>query len=140
MSEEKMCEKKNYVKVRDVMTPDVETIEGLASVAEAIKHMVEKRYGALIVNRRDESDEYGFVSVQDIARDVIEPNLSAERVNVYEIMNKPVLTIHADMNIRYAIRLLEQLDQQRALVIEHGKAIGIITMYDMVIHYMDNKV
>ena len=52
-------------------------------------------------------------------------------------MKKPVLTVQCDMNIRYAIRLLDQIDQMRALVIENGKAIGIITMYDMVIRYMD---
>lgn len=133
-----MSEKKKYIKVRDVMTPEVETIDGLATVAEAIQHMKEKHYGALIVDKRDESDEYGFITVQGIARDVIEKNLSPDRVSVYEIMRKPILTVHGDMNIRYAIRLLEQLGQGRALVIDSGKAVGIVTVYDMVIHYMDN--
>jgi len=133
-----MSEKKSYIQTRDVMVPQLDTIEGMATVAEAISIMKEKRHGALIVNKRDESDEYGFVTVQEIAREVIEKNLSPDRVNIYEIMKKPVLTVHADMNIRYAIRLLDQVNQQRALVIEHGKAVGIITMYDMVVHYMDN--
>ncbi|MCB1529586.1 MAG: CBS domain-containing protein [Rhodospirillales bacterium] len=133
-----MSERKKYIQVREVMTPEIETIDGLASIAEAIVHMKEKHYGALIVNKRDESDEYGFVTVQGIAREVIEKNLSPERVHVYEIMRKPVLTVHGDMNIRYAIRLLEQVNQGRALVIDNGKAVGIVTVYDMVIHYMDN--
>ncbi len=131
-----MSKKKEYTRVRDVMTPEVETIDGLASIAEAIDHMKKKRYGALIVNKRDESDEYGFVTVQGIARNVIEKNLSPERMHVYEIMRKPVLTVHGDMNIRYAIRLLDQVSQGRALVIDDGKAVGIVTVYDMVIHYM----
>ncbi len=54
-------------------------------------------------------------------------------------MNKPVLSVRPDMNIRYAIRLLEQINHIRALVIKDGKAVGIVTMYDMVIHYMDSK-
>lgn len=134
-----MSDTKDYIRVSDVMTRDVETIDGLASVEEAMIHMQEKHYGALIVAKRDESDEYGFITVQGIARGVIEPNLSPSRVNIYQIMSKPVLTVHADMNIRYAIRLLEQVDQGRALVIEDGEAIGIVTMYDMVVHYLDNK-
>ena len=134
-----MSETKDYVSVRDVMTSHVETIDGLATVEQAIQNMKDNHYGALIVNKRDESDEYGFVTVQEIARNVIEPNLSPERVNVYEIMKKPVLAVHCGMNIRYAIRLLEQLDQLRALVIEDGKAIGIVTMFDMVIRYTDRK-
>jgi len=132
-----MSEKKTFIKVRDVMSPQLKTIEGMATIAETISIMKDKVYGALIVNKRDESDEYGFVTVQDIARKVIEKDLSPDRVNVYEVMRKPVLTVHGDMNIRYAIRLLDQVGQQRALVIEDGEAVGIVTIYDMVIHYMD---
>lgn len=133
-----MSEEKKYTRVKDVMTSQLETIEGMATVADAICMMKEKHYGALIIDKRDESDEYGFITVQEIAQEVIEKNLSPQRVNVYEIMKKPVLTVHGDMNIRYAIRLLDQVDQLRALVIENGRAAGIVTMYDMVIHYMDN--
>ncbi|MCB9992016.1 MAG: CBS domain-containing protein [Rhodospirillales bacterium] len=132
-----MSKPKPYVKVRDVMSPNVDTIEGLETVDVAIRHMKEKRFGALIVARRDEADEYGLVTVQDIARHVIEPDLSPERVSVYEIMEKPVLTIHGDMNIRYAIRLMERIGQLRALVIDNNEAVGIITMLDMVTRYMD---
>ena len=128
---------KPYVKVRDVMTPHVETIDGLETVDTAIKHMRDHRFGALIVSRRDESDEYGLVTVQNIARNVIEPNLSPERVSVYEIMEKPVLTVHGDMNVRYAIRLMERVDQLRCLVIDNNEAVGIVTMLDMVTRYMD---
>lgn len=127
----------SYIKVRDVMTAQLETIDGMATVAEAIKLMRAKHYGSLIVDRRDESDEYGFVTVQEIARQVIEQNLSPDRVNVYQIMRKPVIAVRGDMNIRYAIRLLDQVNKHRALVMEDNKAIGIVTMYDMVIHYMD---
>ena len=130
---------KPYVKVSDVMTSHIDTIDGLATVEVAIKQMREKRYGALIVARRDESDEYGMITVQNIARSVIEPDLSPDRVNVYEIMNKPVITVHGDMNIRYAIRLLEQVDQLRALVTQGDKAVGIVTMLDMVMRYLDHK-
>lgn len=129
----------DYVKVSDVMTPQVETVDRLATVADAIEVMRSQNYGALIIDRRDESDEYGVITVQGIAQKVIEPNLSPDRVQVYEIMEKPVVTIHRDMNIRYAIRLLDHLNQMRALVVGvHGKVIGIVTMYDMVMRYMQD--
>ena len=138
MSDTTMNSTKSYTKVRDVMTSQLKTIDGMETVATAIKHMRDSNFGSLIVNRRDEADEYGFVSVQEIAREVIEKNLSPDRVNVYEIMNKPVLTVRGDMNIRYAIRLLDQVNQSRALVLDQGEALGIVTIFDMVIHYMDN--
>ena len=129
---------KKYDKVRDVMKPKVEFIDGLATVAEAIKKMRENGFGSLIVAKRDESDEYGFVNVQAIARLVIEPNLSPERVSVYEIMEKPVLSVHGDMNIRYAIRVLERANQPFALVIDNNNAAGLVTLLDMVLRYIDH--
>ncbi|MGV7221682.1 MAG: CBS domain-containing protein [Nitrospinales bacterium] len=128
---------KKYDKVREVMKPNVEFIDGLATVADAIHEMRENRFGSLIVSKRDESDEYGFVNVQAIARLVIEPNLSPERVSVYEIMEKPVLSVHGDMNIRYAIRVLERANQPCALVIDDNNAAGIVTLLDMVVRYID---
>ena len=130
-------EANKFVKVSDVMTPRIETIDGLETVDFAINQMREKNFGSLIIERRDESDEYGLITVQQIARHVIEPNLSPKRVSVYEIMEKPVLTVDKNMNIRYAIRLMERLGELRCLVIDNGKAVGIVTMFDMVIHYMD---
>jgi len=132
-------ETEKFIKVSDVMTPRVETIEGLETIDTAIRQMREKGFGSLIVAKRDESDEYGLVTVQHIARHVIEPNLAPERVSVYEIMEKPVLTVHRDMNIRYAIRLMERLGELRCLVIHDGEAVGIVTMLDMVTHYMDDR-
>ena len=58
---------KKFDKVREVMKLKVEFIDGLATVAEAIKKMRENGFGSLIVAKRDESDEYGFVNVQAIA-------------------------------------------------------------------------
>jgi predicted transcriptional regulator len=129
---------KKYDKVREVMKPTVEFIDGLATVADAIKKMRDNGFGSLIVAKRDESDEYGFVNVQSIARLVIEPNLSPDRVSVYEIMEKPVLSVRGDMNIRYAIRVLERANQPFALVIDGNNAAGLVTLLDMVLRYIDN--
>ncbi len=128
----------SFVNVRDVMNSNLEMIDGLATVEQAIMQMKAHQFDALIVDRRDDSDEYGFVTVQEIARMVIEPDRSPNRVSVYEIMEKPVLTVHVNMNIRYAIRLLERLKESRALVVEQNRAMGIVTISDMVLRYIDH--
>jgi len=56
-------------------------------------------------------------------------------VSVYEIMSKPVLTVNVKMNVKYAIRLLSRLHLSRALAVEHGKMVGIVTLRDMSIRY-----
>ena len=120
--------------VGDMMTPTVQSIERTATVHEAIELMREAGVSSLAVERRDEADEYGLLVVSDIAREVIAQNRSADRVNVYEIMSKPVITLPADMKIRYAVRLLVKFELARALVVDPTrKPIGIITLRDMVI-------
>jgi len=129
--------RKKYVPVRDVMTTDIEMIDGLTTVADALEQMRAKQISSLVVQRRDESDEYGLLTVHDIAREVLVPDLAPERVNAYEIMKKPILSVHADMNIRYAIRLLSRFSVSRALVLEHGEAVGIVTLRDLVLRFSE---
>ena len=127
-----------YVPVKDVMTPSVETIEGMATVREAVDAMRSKDVSLLIVNRRDANDEYGLISISVIAKEVVEPNRAPDRTQVYEVMLKPVLSLDAGMNIRYAIRLLDRYNLSRALVVENGQAVGVVTLWDMVFRYYDH--
>jgi CBS domain-containing protein len=43
----------------------------------------------------------GVVLIADIASKVIAKDRALERVNVYEIMTKPIISVHPDMDIRY---------------------------------------
>lgn len=120
--------------VGDVMTASVRTVERTATVQEAIELMRDAGVSSLAVERRDEHDEYGLLVVSDIAREVIAVNRAPDRVNVYEIMSKPVVTLPADMKIRYAVRLLVKFDLSRALVVNPSRTpVGIITLRDMVV-------
>lgn len=122
-----------YTPVRDVMTPNPVMIDGLATVSEAVEFMRDNNISSLIINKRDESDEYGVLAVHDIAEHVISRDRAPERVSVYEIMSKPVLSVDADMNLKYAVRLLFRFKLTRALVLENGKIAGLVTLRDMVL-------
>jgi len=125
-----------FVRVSDVMTPSVRTIDRSATVLQAIKDLRQHRVSSLVVERRDETDEFGVVTVTDIAKKVVADGRAADRVYAYEVMSKPVLTVAAEMNIVYAIRLLVQFDVSRAVVIDHErKPVGIVTLRDMVLRH-----
>lgn len=128
---------RRYVEVRQVMTPMPEPIDGLATVREAIQKMKQANVRSLVIKRRHEGDEYGMVSVPDIAEEVIAKNRSLDRTNVYEIMSKPVLTIDSHMDIKYAIRLLSRFGLSRCLVIENNELVGVVTLRDMVFRFVD---
>ncbi len=129
--------KKNYFTVRRVMTPMPKPIDGLATVREAIAKMREANIGSLVIEKRHEGDEYGMVVVSDIANEVIAKGRSLDRTNVYEIMSKPVFTLDAGMDIKYAIRLLARFGLSRCLVIDNHELAGFVTLRDMVFRYIE---
>lgn len=123
---------KPELQVRDVMVTEIVSINGLAVVSDAMSLMRRHKVKSLVVNRRDENDEIGLVLVSDIARLVIAPNRSPDRVNVYEIMSKPVWTVPPDMQVRYAVRLLVRFEVSRAVVVDHDRnPIGMVTLRDL---------
>ena len=124
-----------YTRVRESMTALPRVIDGLATVREAIDLMREHEVSSLVIDRRHVGDEYGVVSVHDIASKVIAVDRPAERISVYEIMSKPAMTVDADMDIKYAIRILTRFQLTRALVTEQGDMVGIVTLREMTIRY-----
>ncbi len=126
---------RTYTRIREVMTASPRVIDGLASVRQAIDLMREHNVSSLIIDRRHEGDEYGMVTVHDIAGQVIGQDRSLERTSVYEIRVKPVLALDADMDVKYAIRILTRFKLSRALVTERGRMTGLVTLRDMAIRY-----
>lgn len=121
-------------RVEDVMVTDLYNINGLASVGEAIQMMKEHRVSSLVVDRRDADDEVGLVEVADVANDVIARNRAPDRVSVYEVMTKPVVTLPPGMLVRYAVRLLARLGHSRAVVVDDARnAVGMVTLRDLVL-------
>jgi len=127
---------RNYIPVKDVMTPAPHVIDGLATVQEAMALMRGKNVSSLIVDRRHANDEYGILVVHDVAKYVIGDDRSAKRTNVYEIMSKPVLSVDVAMDLKYAVRLLTRFGLSRALVVDHGEVAGIVTLRDMVFRFI----
>ncbi|MCK5306977.1 MAG: CBS domain-containing protein [Zetaproteobacteria bacterium] len=119
--------------VHDVMKKEFDLVEGVATVREALEMMEHVETKSLIVNKRHEHDEYGIVVISDIAREVLVKDRSADRVSIYEVMTKPAVTVHPDMNIKYASSLFARLGLSRAPVIDRdGKIVGIVSYTDMV--------
>ncbi len=128
-----------YTHVRSLMRPSPGIIDGLATVQQALDKMRRENVGALVIDRREEGDEYGIIVLSDIATRVIAENRAPERTNVYEVMSKPVVSVNADMDIKYAIRLLSRFDLSRALVTQDGQLVGLVSLREMVFRYIPEK-
>jgi CBS domain-containing protein len=128
-----MIENRIVIRVRDVMKTDFGSIDGIATVAEALTKMKTLKTAVLIVNKRHDDDEYGMVTSGDIARHVLAKDRAPDRVNVYEIMSKPVISVHPDMDIRYCSRLFANYNLVRAPVLENNKVIGMVSPNSLVL-------
>lgn len=124
------------VRVREVMKQQFDTVDGMATVAEALRTMKHIETKCLIVKKRHPDDEYGMLLISDIARNVLGKDRSPERVNVYEVMAKPVITVDPEMDIRYCARLFERFNITRAPVINGGNVIGVVSLTDLVLKGM----
>jgi CBS domain-containing protein len=115
------------------MKTEVDIVDGKMTVMEALKKMHHVETKSLIVEKRHEHDEYGMVLLSDIAKNVLAKDKSPHRVNIFEIMSKPVISVDPDMDIRYCARLFERFGLARAPVIENREIVGMVSFTDMVL-------
>jgi CBS domain-containing protein len=118
------------MKAADIMTKEVVTIRGSATVAEAVKLLKGKNIRALIVERRHEEDAYGIVTETDIIYKVAAYGKDPKKVRVYEVMSKPCIVVEPNLGIEYVARLFANTGIHIAPVI--GDAfLGIISITDL---------
>lgn len=127
---------KPVIHVRDVMKKEFDIIDGMTTISDALRKMKHIETKTLIVEKRHEHDEYGVVLISDIAKQVLAKDRSPDRVNVYEVMAKPAISVDPNMDIRYCARLFEKFGLSRAPVIENRKMVGIVSFTDMVLRGM----
>jgi predicted transcriptional regulator len=56
---------------KDVMKTDYGSINGAATIKEALNEMNRMQTNVLVVNKRNENDEYGLILVSNIAEQVL---------------------------------------------------------------------
>jgi signal-transduction protein with cAMP-binding, CBS, and nucleotidyltransferase domain len=130
---------RQLIRVRDIMITDFDMVDGMDTVQIALERMIHVETKSLIVKKRDDNDEYGLVTLSDIARQVLAMDRAPERVNIYEIMTKPALTVSSDMDIRYCARLFGRFELTRAPVVDEREIVGIVSYTDMVLKGLKNN-
>ena len=121
------------IRARDVMHKGIVSVDGMATASEAAAKMRSEKVASLMVNKRNEDDAWGILVVHDFVKGVILQGRSPAEVNVYEIMTKPVITVPAEMDIRYVARMLYRAGIRRAPVEECGDLIGMISLDSLIL-------
>jgi CBS domain-containing protein len=119
------------MRARDIMSTNVATIRGSATVEEAVRVLRLKGLRALIVEPRSENDAYGILTETDIAANVVGYGKNPKQVRVYEIMSKPCIVVNPDLEVEYIARLFANTNIWRAPVIQ-GELLGIVSVTDII--------
>ncbi|MBS1112381.1 MAG: hypothetical protein H6Q92_143 [Nitrospirae bacterium] len=119
------------MKVVEIMTKKLETIEADSSIYDAIEKMIDKRIRSLLVKPKDEKDVPGVITVRDIVNKALAKNLDLKKAKVGEITSKPLVCVDKGMDVEYAINLMSKFNITRVFVNDGKEIIGIISLLDV---------
>jgi CBS domain-containing protein len=109
--------------VREIMVPDVLTIEPEASIEEALKRLLASRVGGLVIVGR-EGEVEGIVTERDFVF-LLADKVTGKRAGDY--MTRKVITATPGMTLGDITKTMVRNSFRRLPVIEDGKLIGIVT-------------
>ncbi|MDD3608877.1 MAG: CBS domain-containing protein [Halothiobacillaceae bacterium] len=128
--------------VSDIMVRDVATISAMATLREAMREMRRAGVKSLVVEKSHPHDALGIVTYTSILRTIVAEEGDIDLVNVYDVCSKPVITVSADMEVKYVARLMVSQGYRRIVVLDHNQLAGIISMNDIVgtiLEMLDNE-
>ncbi len=119
------------VKVEDVMSSPVITIDSNDTVLGAAKLMKKHGIGCVVVADKS-GNPLGLLTERDIVRRVSALDMLPSKAKAGKSMTKPPVTIDASANITEAAKKMRELKIRRLVVMQAGKLKGIITSNDIV--------
>ena len=130
MAEHEWVSLLDKLRVRDIMTPEVVTVQGTTPVAEAGQLFLQKKFGCLPVVRDNHTLE-GILTVTDLLR-AYTAQADAERwVSVGSMMHTPVITAMPTMSLAEVQRMMRNSNIRHVPVVAGIRLVGIITDRDL---------
>jgi diguanylate cyclase (GGDEF)-like protein/PAS domain S-box-containing protein len=118
----------SFKKVEQIMNRKIISVSRKDQLSKAVELMVENEISCVLVI--EDNKPAGVVTERDITKAIAENRVSK---NVEEVMTSSVITVHKDVNIYDAKRLMEENNVRRLVIVDSGdNVIGIITQTDII--------
>jgi CBS domain-containing protein len=114
--------------VENIMSENLVTADAQASLSEAMRLMVEKDIGSVVVSRGKEL--VGILTERDVLKKFCFDS-SCATARVEEVMSSPLVTVDARAAIGQAADLMAEKKVRRLLVTRDGTIRGIVTERDV---------
>jgi signal-transduction protein with cAMP-binding, CBS, and nucleotidyltransferase domain len=118
------------VRVRELMTESLVSLDSEKSVIEAAKLMGQKGVSSVLVEH--EGKLLGIITDRDIITRVVSKGLDATKVEVDQVMTSPLVTIEDDASLDEAAKRMAEHNVRRLVVERDHQKVGIISESDMV--------
>ncbi|MBQ0718855.1 MAG: CBS domain-containing protein [Gammaproteobacteria bacterium] len=126
--------RKNTILVRDIMHERHLELDGNATIQQALDAMKANNAEVVIIKKRHPHDAMGILLLSDIVKKVLAQDKAPDRVNVYEIMSKPVIPVEPELDVRHCARLFSRFGLSNAPVVVDGEVLGIVSYNELVFH------
>ena len=118
------------MKVRDIMTTKVESIEPTAVLRKAARKMSELNIGSMAVVD-DDGNLLGIITDRDISVYAIAMGRNPQDTEVQKVMTRDVATCLADQDISDAASIMQQRHIRRLAVMENNSLSGFLSVDDL---------
>jgi len=112
------------------MTTNVETAKPLESLKNALRKIVARNVGSIVVI--EENEPVGIITERDISRSVARDN-NVLRRKVKNVMSSPLFTIGFTDSVQDGVALMLKHGVRRLPVVKEGKLVGIISQRDVLL-------
>jgi len=125
---------------QEIMTPKEKliTVSPMDTVRKALELMKKHSVRSIIVDKHQEHGAYGLVTFKNILQSIVAEDGDIDLLNVYDIANTPAFSVSAQLDVKYAAKLMVNSSIKRLLVIDNNELQGILTMTDIISILMDS--
>ena len=116
----------------DAKGRDVIRIASDATVFDAVKLMVERNVGSLLVS--DDDAITGIFTERDYLRRIAVEGRRSRDTLVREVMSSPVVVITADTSVEEGMAMMSERRIRHLPVVDEGAVAGMISIGDLVRH------
>jgi CBS domain-containing protein len=129
MSQEKVGKGEVTLKVENVMTMDVITMNKKASVKEAAETMSQNEISCVVTARKGKA--IGIITESDLLKRVIVEGKNAKKTKIGEIMPSPLEVVAPGTSLEDALQLMFDKKIKKLPVVEKNHLLGLVSLIDI---------
>jgi CBS domain-containing protein len=119
------------MKVKEIMTKDVATLNAEDSVERAAQLMKQYNVGAIPVC--SEENVIGIITDRDIALRSVAQGENGRNQKVREVMSSNPVLVNSETDVHDAARIMSERQVRRLPVVENKNIVGIVSLGDLAV-------